>query len=92
MAARVRDVGVRKAGLDVASMLALGMLGGAFIALGAALATLAVTGVDIGYGLRRLVGGVAFSLGLILVLVAGGGLLVGTVYWFVYLRPGAQER
>jgi formate/nitrite transporter FocA (FNT family) len=89
MAARVRDVGVRKANLDVASMLALGMLGGAFIALGAALA---VTGVDIGYGLRRLVGGVAFSLGLILVLVAGGGLLVGAVYWFIYLRPGARER
>jgi formate/nitrite transporter len=58
-------------------MLALAVLGGAFIALGAAFSTLAITGMDAGYGLRRLVAGTSFSLGLILVVVAGAELFTG---------------
>jgi formate/nitrite transporter len=77
MAARVRDAGVAKANLDLASLLALALLGGAFIALGAALSTLAIAGAELGLGPRRLVAGLAFSLGLILVIVAGAELFTG---------------
>jgi formate/nitrite transporter len=77
IAGRVRDVGVSKANLDRASMFALAVLAGAFIALGACFSTLSVSGVDLGYGLSRLVAGVTFSLGLILVIVAGAELFTG---------------
>ena len=77
IAGRVRDVGVSKANLDRASMFALAVLAGAFIALGACFSTLSVSGVDLGYGLNRLVAGVTFSLGLILVIVAGAELFTG---------------
>jgi formate/nitrite transporter len=77
MAGRVRDVGVSKANLDRASMFALAVLAGGFIALGACFSTLSVSGVELGYGLNRLVAGVTFSLGLILVIVAGAELFTG---------------
>jgi formate/nitrite transporter len=77
IAGRVRDVGVSKANLDRASMFALAVLAGAFIALGACFSTLSVSGVDLGYGLNRLVAGVTFSLGLILVVVGGAELFTG---------------
>ncbi len=77
IATRVREVGVRKAGLDLPSMLALAVLAGAFIALGGCLATLSVAGLEGPYGLRRLVAGLSFSLGLILVILAGAELFTG---------------
>jgi len=77
IAERVRDVGVRKVQLDLPSMLALSVLAGAFIGLGACLSTLSVAGLDAPYGVRRLLGGLAFSLGLILVILAGAELFTG---------------
>jgi formate/nitrite transporter len=78
IAARVRDVGVRKVHLDLPSMLALAVLAGAFIGLGACLSTLSVAGLeDAAYGVKRLVAGVTFSLGLILVVLAGAELFTG---------------
>lgn len=77
MARRVEDVGVVKAQLAADKLLALAVLAGAFIALGAAFSTLAVTGSSLGYGMTRVVGGVAFALGLILVVVAGAELFTG---------------
>ncbi|MBW2270490.1 MAG: formate/nitrite transporter family protein [Deltaproteobacteria bacterium] len=77
IAERVRDVGVRKVNLDLPSMLALSVLAGAFIGLGACLSTLSVAGFDGPYGLRRLVAGATFSLGLILVVLAGAELFTG---------------
>ncbi len=77
IAERVRDVGVRKVALDLPSMLALSVLAGAFIGLGACLSTLSVAGLDGPYGLRRLVAGLSFSLGLILVVLAGAELFTG---------------
>jgi len=70
-------VGVRKANMDVISMAVLAGLAGAFIALGAMLFTVTVTGAGGGLGPSRLLGGVAFSLGLILVIVAGAELFTG---------------
>ena len=77
IARRVRDVGVRKVGLDLPSMLLLSVLAGAFIGLGACLSTLSVAGLDAPYGIRRGVAGISFSLGLILVVLAGAELFTG---------------
>ena len=61
IARRVRDVGVAKARLAAADALALALLAGAFIALGAAFATMAMTESGLGFGPTRVLGGVAFS-------------------------------
>ena len=77
MAERMEDVGVKKAHLDSWSMFALAVLAGAFIALGAEFFTLVITDSGLGFGLNKLVGGLVFSLGLILVVVAGAELFTG---------------
>ncbi len=77
IAMHVEEVGVAKARLPVLDTLALSVLAGAFIAFGAMFSTLVVTGNDFGFGINRLIGGVAFSLGLILVVVAGAELFTG---------------
>jgi formate/nitrite transporter len=77
MAGRAQTVGMAKARLDFLSMLMLGILAGAFIALGAQLATIVGTDATFGYGPSRLLVGVAFSLGLILVVIAGAELFTG---------------
>lgn len=73
----VENAGVAKARLPFVRMCTLGILAGAFIALGAVVYTFVMTGVDPAYGPARLLGGVAFSLGLILVIVGGAELFTG---------------
>lgn len=77
IARRVLDVGVAKARLAAPDVLALAVLAGAFIALGASFATLATTETGLGFGPTRVLGGLVFSLGLILVVVAGAELFTG---------------
>lgn len=78
MAHKAEDAGVKKAGLDVARMFALAVLAGAFIALGAVFATTVTTGgSELPFGVTKLLGGLVFSLGLILVVVAGAELFTG---------------
>jgi formate/nitrite transporter len=80
IAVRVREVGVAKATAPVATTFALAILAGAFISLGALFYTVTVTserGVGAPSGLTRLAGGVAFSLGLVLVVVGGAELFTG---------------
>jgi formate transporter len=77
IAQRVETLGVTKARLDALSVLVLAVLAGAFISMGALLYTVVVTGSTLGFGLTRLVGGLAFCLGLVLVLVAGAELFTG---------------
>lgn len=77
IATKVRDVGVTKANLPVLDSFALAVLAGAFIAMGAAFSTVVSTGSTLPWGITRLVSGVAFSLGLILVVVAGAELFTG---------------
>ena len=79
IALRVEKVGILKADMPVQALLALAFLAGAFIALGAMFFTLAVTGSGLGFGPTRVLGGVVFSLGLILVLVGGAELFTGNV-------------
>jgi formate transporter len=78
MAARAEDVGVRKARLDSVSLFALGVLAGAFISLGAIFATTVSAGAaELPFGVVRLLAGLAFSLGLILVIIGGAELFTG---------------
>jgi formate transporter len=77
MAQRMEDAGVKKASLDSCSMFALAILAGAFIGLGAEFFTLVITDSGLGFGLNKLVGGLVFSLGLILVVIAGAELFTG---------------
>ena len=77
MAVRAETAGAAKAQLPLLTLAALAVLAGAFIALGAAFFTTATTSTDLGYGPTRLLGGLAFSLGLILVVIAGAELFTG---------------
>lgn len=78
MATRAEDVGVRNARLDTLSLFALAVLAGAFISLGAIFATTVSAGTGgMPFGIVRLLAGLAFSLGLILVIVGGAELFTG---------------
>jgi formate/nitrite transporter len=77
IALMVERLGMAKARTHPLTLFALATLAGAFIALGALLFTVVVTGSSFGFGVTRLLGGVGFSLGLILVIVAGAELFTG---------------
>jgi formate/nitrite transporter len=77
VAARVRDVGVAKARLSWAAQAMLGVLAGAFVGLGGLMFTLVASDATLGFAASRLLGGLAFSLGLLLVTVAGAELFTG---------------
>jgi len=79
MAARAEAIGAKKARMDLVSTLTLAILAGAFIALGAVFSTVVVAGAAdvVPYGLTRLLAGLVFSLGLILVVVGGAELFTG---------------
>jgi formate/nitrite transporter len=77
IAERVENVGVAKARLPFISLAMLGILAGAFIGLGAMVFTLVTSDATLGFAAARVLGGVTFSLGLILVIVAGAELFTG---------------
>ena len=79
IAAKAADVGVAKAGMSALRTFALSVLAGAFIALGAMFATTVAAGAAdvVPFGIVRLLAGIVFSLGLILVVVAGAELFTG---------------
>jgi len=77
VAARVSAVGVAKARLPLLTLALLGLLAGAFIGLGALLYTLVASDPGLGFAAKRLLGGLVFSLGLVMVSVAGAELFTG---------------
>ncbi|MGI9512324.1 MAG: formate/nitrite transporter family protein [Anderseniella sp.] len=78
MAQACEAAGATKAGRDMLALIILGLLAGAFIALGANFMTVVVTGAgDLPWGVGRLLAGLVFSLGLILVIVGGAELFTG---------------
>lgn len=79
MARKAEEVGAAKAAAPVARVFTLAVLGGAFIAFGASFATVATTGAAdaVGFGPARVLTGLVFSLGLVLVVVAGAELFTG---------------
>ena len=91
MARRAEQTGVRRASMDVLSIFVLSLLAGAFISFGAIFATTVTAGsISIGpagdgaamtaalpYGISRLLTGLVFSVGLIMVVVGGAELFTG---------------
>jgi len=77
IAQRVENAAISKANISFASTLILAILAGAFIAFGGAFYTLVITGSGLGFGPTRMLGGLAFSTGLVLVVVGGAELFTG---------------
>ena len=79
IARKAEAVGVQKTRMNVSSLLALAVLAGAFIALGGMFATTVLAGADgvVPFGISRLLSGLVFCLGLILVVVGGAELFTG---------------
>ena len=78
VARKAESVGVTKAGMATFNVFVLSILAGSFIALGAIFATtVAAGGGELPYGVVRLLAGLVFTLGLILVVVAGAELFTG---------------
>jgi len=78
MADKAELVGVRKAHMALENMFVLAGAAGLFVALGAVFATTVTAGMgDVPYGFAKALSGVAFSLGLVLVVVAGAELFTG---------------
>lgn len=78
MALACEAAGAAKAGRDAIALIVLGVLAGAFIALGAIFMTVVLTGAgELPWGIARLLAGLVFSLGLILVIVGGAELFTG---------------
>ena len=77
IAERVDSLGVAKARLPLLSMAMLGLLAGVFIGLGAMFSTLVLSDTELPFAASRVLGAVCFSLGLLLVVVAGAELFTG---------------
>jgi formate/nitrite transporter len=78
MATRAEYIGVRKAETPVLTTFALSILAGAFIGLGSVFATTVAAGSSaLPYGVARLLTGLVFCLGLVLVVVGGAELFTG---------------
>lgn len=90
MAAKAEEIGVKKVGLPALNMFVLAVLAGAFISMGAIIMTtvtagsMSTTGIaeatvstSLPYGITRLIGGLVFTVGLVLVVVGGAELFTG---------------
>ena len=75
--AKTETAGVTKANLPVAKAFLLAMFAGAFIAFGGLFFTVFLSDSTLGWGAQRVVGGLCFCLGLVLVLVCGAELFTG---------------
>lgn len=77
MALQSERIGIAKATMPKSKTLVLAILAGAFIAFGCVFFTIVTVGSSMSYGTTRLVGGLCFSLGLVLVIVGGAELFTG---------------
>ena len=85
-----RDVGTKKATAGRYQLFILGIFAGAYIAFGAALATLVSHDLPqhIGLGLTQVIAGGVFSVGLMLVVIAGAELFTGNNLMLVSALDG----
>ena len=80
MAEKAETMGVRKAALSFWKLFALSVLAGAFVALGAMFSTTAAAGSStLPYGVARMLIGLTFCIGLILIVVGGAELFTGNI-------------
>ncbi|MFN3614063.1 MAG: formate/nitrite transporter family protein [Rubrimonas sp.] len=83
---------VAKAAAPPRATLSMGVLGGLFIALGGAFFTATLLGATPGVGAERLVAALMFSVGLILVVVAGAELFTGNALMLMAVWRGRLDR
>lgn len=93
IARTTKQKGATKAGLDTPELLVLGVLAGVYIAFGSLFSTLALAGTQdaMPHGPAQVLAGVAFSLGLILVLIGGAELFTGNTLMVVAWAKGRAE-
>ena len=78
MAVRAEASGVTRASMGLTTLLALSVLAGAFVSFGAIFATtLSAGSAELPYGVARLLFGLVFTAGLIMVVIAGAELFTG---------------
>ena len=77
IAIRLETVAVAKAAMALLPLTMLAILAGAFIGFGAMFFNLVLSDTTLGFAAQRVLGGLAFSLGLMLVVVAGAELFTG---------------
>ncbi len=90
IAEKAEAIGVQKTRADFLTLLVLAILAGAFIALGAMFATTVLAGADGGlpFGAGRMLAGLVFCLGLILVVLGGAELFTGNALMVMALAAG----
>lgn len=87
MSEKAVQVGIYKANLNTPRLMALSVLAGMYIAFGAIFATLSTAGASgvLPYGLTKVISGLVFSVGLILVVVGGAELFTGNILMVIAL-------
>ena len=86
--AKTEAAGVTKANLPIAKAFVLAMFAGAFIAFGGLFFTVFLSDTTLTWGPQRVVGGLCFCLGLVLVLVCGAELFTGNSLMVCALKSG----
>ena len=89
--AKTEAAGVTKANLPVAKAFLLAMFAGAFIAFGGLFFTVFLSDSTLGWGAQRVVGGLCFCLGLVLVLVCVSPLVQNLARWLMRLLPKTEK-
>ena len=77
MAQQAEDAGIKKANRSFSKTFILSILAGVFISFGAIFATTVTAQTTLSPSFTKLIGGIAFSLGLILVIIGGAELFTG---------------
>jgi formate transporter len=85
IAVKACEIGEKKASLGLGSTILLSILAGSYIAFGAVFATISITGMvdSWPYGFMKVMAGLTFSLGLILVVIGGAELFTGNNLMFI---------
>ena len=93
MAVRAEESGIKRASTDPTTLFALSVLAGAFISFGAIFATTVSAGTaGLPYGVVRLLSGLVFSTGLLMVIIGGAELFTGSNIIVMAGRAGRSRR
>lgn len=89
IAIKAEEIGVKKVKQNIIQTLLLSFLAGAFIGFAALFYTTTITGgADLPFGVKKMLGGLAFCLGLVLVVIAGAELFTGNNLKVMALASG----
>ncbi|MCL5935139.1 MAG: formate/nitrite transporter family protein [Firmicutes bacterium] len=91
--AKAESIGVKKANYNLRTTVMLGILAGVFVAFAGEFYTMVTFDARVGSSIAKLLGGIAFSLGLILVVIAGAELFTGnTLLVIAYMTGKITQR